>query len=32
LRTARRLFEGNVLIPRAVWDGNPGLARPGGAR
>ncbi len=32
LRTARRLFEGNVLIPRAVWDGNPGPARPGGAR
>ncbi|MCW5773152.1 MAG: 4-oxalomesaconate tautomerase [Rhodospirillaceae bacterium] len=21
LRTARRLFEGNVLVPRAVWDG-----------
>lgn len=21
LRTARRLFDGNVLIPRAVWDG-----------
>ena len=21
LRTARRLFDGNVLVPRAVWDG-----------
>jgi 4-oxalomesaconate tautomerase len=22
LRTARRLFDGNVLVPRGVWDGN----------
>ena len=27
LRTARRLFEGNVLIPREVWDGESGLPR-----
>ena len=27
LRTARRLFEGNVLIPREVWDGESGLRR-----
>ncbi len=26
LRTARRLFEGNVLIPGHVWDGRAGLA------
>ena len=26
LRTARRLFEGNVLIPREVWDGRSGKA------
>jgi 4-oxalomesaconate tautomerase len=25
LRTARRLFEGNVLIPAAVWDGRTAL-------
>ncbi len=27
LRTARRLFEGNVLIPGEVWDGKSGLSR-----
>ena len=27
LRTARRLFEGNVLIPRQVWDGRSGARR-----
>ena len=26
-RTARRLFEGNVLIPREIWDGTSGLRR-----
>ena len=26
LRTARRLFEGNMLVPRAVWTGS--AARP----
>lgn len=29
LRTARRLFEGNVLIPSSVWDGsNPAATGP----
>ena len=29
LRTARRLFEGNALIPSAVWDGsNPARMDP----
>ena len=29
LRTARRLFEGNVIIPSDVWDGsNPAAMGP----
>ena len=32
LRTARRLFDGNVLIPRDIWDGSSGLPPPGAAR
>ena len=32
LRTARRLFEGNVLIPRHVWDGCSGSALSGAGR
>ena len=31
LRTARRLFEGNVLIPGEVWDGKSGLSQRGAA-
>jgi len=23
LRTARRLFQGELLVPASVWDGNP---------
>jgi len=26
LRTARRLFEGNICVPSAVWDGRRNLA------
>ena len=25
LRTARRLFEGKVLVPTSVWDGKAGV-------
>ena len=32
LRTARLLFEGNVMIPGDIWDGRTGRAGPGETR
>jgi 2-methylaconitate cis-trans-isomerase PrpF len=28
VRTARRIFEGSVCVPEAVWNGNRGAIEP----